>query len=199
VGAFSLIEAAQQYDTVAAACADEQVLVGTTSFRGRLARTSVKPIREVAPHLLTLAGTQRLAFLFGPERSGLTEEELALCHHLITVPTDPRFATLNLAQAVLIVAYELFVSGSVSPGLPVRNQASQEEREGMYAHLERTLLRIGFLSRSNPGHIMRSLRRIYSKAELTQRDVRILRGILSQMEWYVDEGKDLPPDRIEKP
>jgi tRNA/rRNA methyltransferase len=69
----------------------------------------------------------------------------------------------------------------------------------MFAHLEKTLIRIGFLSRGNPGHIMRSIKRLFSQAELTERDVQIIRGIMSQMDWYSREGVKMRPEEVEKP
>jgi tRNA/rRNA methyltransferase len=69
----------------------------------------------------------------------------------------------------------------------------------MFEHVEKTLIKIGFLSRSNPGHIMRSIRRLLSQAELTERDVQIVRGIMSQMEWYSNEGSKMNPDDLMKP
>jgi len=200
VNAFDLVEQASIYDSVEAALAEEQVVAGTTSFRGRKGRTRIDAPRTVAGKLLEAAQSQRVAILFGPERSGLNEAELAICQYLLSIPADPAFPTLNLAQAVLIVCYEFYAreednrSAEDPPAL-----ASQEELSGMYDHLERTLVNIGFLSTSNPGHIMRSLRRILSKSEMTPRDVKILRGIAKQMDWYIEQGRELSPERVRKP
>jgi tRNA/rRNA methyltransferase len=200
VSAFDLVEQASIYDSVEAALAEEHVVAGTTSFRGRKGRTRIDTPRAVAGKLLETARSQRVAILFGPERSGLNEAELALCQYLLSIPADPGFPTLNLAQAVLIVCYELYTreeDDRSGEDLPVL--ASQEELGGMYAHLERTLVNIGFLSTSNPGHIMRSIRRLLSKSEMTPRDVKILRGIARQMDWYIEQGRELPPERVRKP
>ncbi len=200
VSAFDVVERSTIYDSVEDALAEEQVVAGTTSFRGRKERTRIEAPRGIAGRLLEAAKSQRVAVLFGPERSGLNEAELALCQHLLSIPAAPEFPTLNLAQAVLIVCYEFYTraqDAASEAGIP--SLAAQEELSGMYDHLERTLVNIGFLSTSNPGHIMRSIRRILSKSEMTSRDVRILRGIARQMDWYIEQGRKLAPERVRKP
>ena len=200
VGAFDLVQRAEVFDTFEEAIADEQLVAGTTSVRGRRGKVRIEVPRILSPRLVEAAGSRRVAILFGPERSGLNEAELAVCQHLLSIPTVAEFPTLNLAQAVLVVCYELRTAGKAGRqvrALPVL--ASQDELTTMYGHLEDTLTRIGFLSSGNPGHIMRSLRRILSKSELTPRDVRILRGIAKQMDWFAEQGRKLDPDRVRKP
>jgi tRNA/rRNA methyltransferase len=198
VGAYPLVEGAAVYSTLGEATADQQVLVGTTSARGRRPKAPVRPVREMASGLVALAATQKVGLVFGPERRGLSEEVLARCRYLVTVPTTPAFPVLNLAQSVLIVAYELFLV-QAAPAAHPPDLAPEEDRERLFGHLEQTLLRIGFLSSSNPGHIMRSLRRMFARSDLTRREVRILRGILSQMDWFVESGRHLEPQRVRKP
>lgn len=198
VGAYALVEQARITGSFAEAVADLQVLVGTTSTRGRRPRAPLRTLREVAPELAELAAGQQVGLVFGPERRGLGEDILARCRYLVTIPADPQFPVLNLAQAVLITGYELF-QAQLSPNRVVADLAPESEREAMFAHIEATLLKIGFLSSSNPGHIMRSLRRLLARTDLTVREVRILRGIMSQMDWYVETGRMLDPDRVPKP
>lgn len=197
VGAYPLVQQARITDSFLDAVAEEEVLVGTTSTRGRRPRGPVRSIREAAPEIASLARSRRVGLVFGPERRGLDEEVLAACRFLVTVPTNPEFPVLNLAQAVLTVCYELSLVEGQEPTL-LPDLASQADREQMFEHLQETLLNIGFLSRSNPGHIMRSLRRLLARADLTRRDIRILRGIMSQMDWYITTGRDLPSERVIK-
>ncbi|GAB4120063.1 MAG: RNA methyltransferase [Acidobacteriota bacterium] len=198
VGAYPLVESAAVYSTFQEAAAEQQILVGTTSSRGRRPGVPVRAVREVAPELVALAATQRVGLVFGPERRGLGEEILARCRYLVTVPTTPDFPVLNLAQSVLLVAYELFLV-QPAPAAHIPDLAPEEDRERLFAHLEQTLLRIGFLSSSNPGHIMRSLRRLFARSDLSPREVKILHGILSQMDWFAESGRYLDPQRVRKP
>ncbi len=198
VGAYPLVEQAEIHPGFDEAAACQQVLVGTTSARGRRPPVPVRPVREVAPDLVALAASQRVGLVFGPERGGLNEEILARCRYLVTVPTDPDFPVLNLAQSVLIVAYELFlVQAHRAAQLP--ELAPEQDRQALFSHLQETLLRIGFLSSSNPGHIMRALRSMFARTDLTRREIRILRGILSQMDWFAETGRKLDPKRVRKP
>jgi tRNA/rRNA methyltransferase len=198
VTAFDLVERARIFDTVEAAVAEEQIVVGTTSARGRRLRTRIQSLRDLAPRLRAAAESQRVCLVFGPERGGLTEPELARCQYLLTIPSAEALPTLNLAQSVLLVAYE--IRNAVAPSqVSAVGLADQRSLDRMFAHVERTLTSIGFLSRQNPGHIMRAIRRFLSKSELTPRDVRIIRGVMSRMDWYVEQGYKLDPDRVRKP
>lgn len=180
------------------AVAGEHLLVGTTSSRDRRIKQKVYSPREVAPLVWKHARHQRVGILFGSERRGLTNRQLARCQYLVSIPSNPEYPVLNLAQAVLILAYEIYLAQGVGPasGLPL---VSQKEREEMFAHMQRVLVEIGFLSRSNPEHIMDDIRRFLARADLTPRDVRILRGMMSQVDWYVRQGRFLPPEKIKKP
>jgi tRNA/rRNA methyltransferase len=196
--AIDLVLEASLHESLSEAVADDHLVVGTSSARDRKSRQKVHTPREIAPLLAEQASLHRIALVFGPERGGLTEEQLSLCQYLVSIPADIDYPVLNLAQAVLILTYELFLASPLSrPGEDLQ-LTSQEQREEMFCHIERVLLAIGFLSSENPGHIMRSIRRFLGKAELTDRDVRIVRGIMAQMEWYAREGHRLPPDKVRK-
>jgi len=198
VGAYDLIEKAQVCPSVEEALTEESIVVGTTSVRGRKQKVRIYTPREIAPIIWDYALSQQVSILFGPERRGLAENDLALCQYLVSIPSSAGFPTLNLAQAVLILAYE--ISSFSSPAQHPRLQlAPESERNQMYQHMENVLIQIGFLSRGNPGHMMRSIRRLLSRAELTERDVQIVRGIMSQMEWYSKEGRKMTAREIEKP
>jgi TrmH family RNA methyltransferase len=198
LGAVSLVEGAEVFTTLEAALKDEHISVGTSSIRGRRQRTQLYTPRDLAPTLWKYLRDHRVCFVFGSERDGLSEEQLALCQYVVSVPTNPEFPTLNLAQAVMIMAYETRCCQEKDPAEKMA-LAPSAQREQMFDHVEEVLIEIGFLSRSNPGHIMRSIRRFLGAADLTDRDVQILRGIMSQMKWYVEEGRFLDSERVKKP
>ncbi len=125
---------------------------------------------------------ENIAFVFGRERSGLTNEELTFCHQLIYIPTNPEFSSLNLSAAVQLVVYELSLLSNGSCRQEKVKQdvpAATEDIERFYKHLHTTLVQIKFLDPDNPRLLMRRLRRLYSKSRPTRSEVKILRGILS--------------------
>lgn len=140
--------------------------------------------REAAPKLLAAATDGDAAVLFGTERIGLTNEDLEPCHALIHIPANPDYESLNLAQAVQVVAYELRVARELPPLRAERAAplASAEELERLYAHLDDVLHEIDFTDRQGGPHLMRRLKRIFGRAELDQLEVNILRGVLSAVQ-----------------
>ncbi len=119
----------------------------------------------------------------------MTNEELSLCHLYTRIPSSESFPSLNLAQAVMVLCYELFQSSETVQKEPIR-MASSEQVEKMFEHMEKTLLDIGFLEPENPKRIMRTLRRLFGRSQMEERDVRILQGIWSQMDWCLRKGKE---------
>jgi tRNA/rRNA methyltransferase len=169
-------------------------IAGTSARRGRNRGPFISP-RELAPEILSHAQRVPVAILFGPEDKGLTNRELDPCQALIAIPAHPQLSSLNLAQAVMIICYEIYLA-QIS-NLQWNPRAEKEFRpaqfqkvEGMYSHMEDLLLKIGFLDPKNPKRIMHTLRRIFGRAGLSERDVAIWRGIFRQMEWYVTRRKE---------
>lgn len=170
-----------------AAVGDCGLVVGATCRSG-LYRDSVVSPRALAPEIVATAAANRVALVFGPEESGLTNEDLRVCQRLMTIPTDAAYTSLNLAQAVLVCCYEVFLAAQgESPGVS-RPLAMAEQQELMYEKLKQALLRVGFLHKENPEHIMFALRRLFGRAGLEERDVRILLGMARQIEWYATSG-----------
>jgi TrmH family RNA methyltransferase len=124
-----------------------------------------------------------VAFVFGRESRGLTNDELKLCTHHLIIPTDREFASLNVAHAAAIVAYEIFKVACRPVGYQVRDfrPASIDTREKMYEQMERVLIQAGFLDASNPLRMMREIRRIFNSAKMDERDVTIVRGIFRKI------------------
>jgi tRNA/rRNA methyltransferase len=111
-----------------------------------------------------------------------------VCQRLLSIPADPVYPSLNVAQAVLLCCYEVFLAAQEPRAAEAKPLAIAERQELMYEKLKRSLLRVGFLHRDNPEHIMFALRRIFGRAGLEERDVRILLGMARQIEWYANQG-----------
>lgn len=182
-GADDVLENAQRADTLGEALATFHLSVGTSSRSVEWIPTVLRP-SELASKLTEFSADQRIALVFGPERTGLTNEHLQHCQWLTTIPTDPDFDSMNLAHAVAIVAYEVreqFCAPSLGRAL---QRADLAQVEDFVSGLQRCLDEIGFLNQQNPQQVMATLRQILSRASLEDRDVSILRGIVRQWGWY---------------
>ena len=181
-GADDVLQAARVTDDLADAVADCRVVMGS-SARVRSVPWPVLTPREAAPLALASAERAPVAFVFGRESSGLSNDELDLCTHLVHIPTNPAFSSLNVAMAVQVISYELRVASLSAPPetgpLGVGDIASNTEMEGLFAHLEQALDDIGFLDVRRSEKLMRRLRRLFHRATPDSDEVNILRGILS--------------------
>jgi tRNA/rRNA methyltransferase len=188
-----VLESAQHFESLKEAVADCGHVVATTCRLGSK-RSGARPPRELASHLLSLASSNQVALVFGPEDRGLSNAELSLCQTICTIPANPEFSSLNLAQAVLLICYECYLAAQGEPPPPPSPAlATQAELEALYGQMRPELERIGFLTGSHQEHVMVAIRRMLERAELTSREVRILRGIFQQMKWFAEEGhKKLP-------
>ncbi len=185
--AIELVSSAPTFSSLDEALTEENVVIGTTSAREREAKQRIHTPREIAALIRKYGESQRVALVFGPERSGLTDPQLARCQYLVSIPSNLDHPVLNLSQAVLVLAYEILTAGPLSSDDNLQ-VASDEERQQMFSDMQQVLLDIGFLNPHNPDHIMRSIRRFLGRADLTPRDVQILRGIMTQMKWYVSQS-----------
>jgi len=188
VAARDLLEGAVIFPTLREALSDCPFSVAATRRHGKY-RQEISTPEEIATKVRGVQGGGRVALVFGREDSGLTTEEVALCRWHATIPTAGDFGSLNLAQAVLLFAYELFRNAGGTVPRQERAPASGGELETLYGHMERTLLHIGFLNPQNPDHIMRTFRRIFARAELDSREVAVLRGMMAQVDWAADGFK----------
>jgi tRNA/rRNA methyltransferase len=170
------------HDDLADALAPFSHVVGTTARTGSHRQTLKSPAR-LAEELIPITQNNQVAILFGPESSGLSGLELKYCQSLVTIPTAD-FTSLNLAQAVMIIAYEIFLAAAEAPKSFVPRLANTHELEGMYAHLHETLARISFINPENPEYWMMSVRRFFGRIGLRAREVRMIRGICRQIVWY---------------
>ena len=153
-------------------------------------------VRDAAVRILAESRRAPAALVFGPERTGLTNEELEAAHALIRIPASPAYPSLNLAMAVQLVAYELFRAGeraaaSAPAGPPL---AGAQEMARLYAHFAQVLEEIEFRDRTQSGtHLMGRIRRFLQRAELDQNEVNILRGILTAVQSRRRHAGAQPP------
>jgi len=163
-------------------------LVLGTSARLRSLRWPIVNPREAAELAAKQTSQEKLALVFGRERSGLTNEELSHCHQLIHIPVDPDFFSLNLASAVQVVTYELRMrlanTKIEQPPEPGEYPAPADVMEGFFSHLEKTLIKVGYMNPENPRHLMPRLRRLFHRAEPTGNEINIMRGILKSFSNY---------------
>ena len=192
-----VLAARRTFPRVEDAIADCGLVFGTTARPG-LYREHARTPREWAPRILTAAADTPVALVFGPEDRGLSNAELTPCNHFIRIPSSPDYPSLNLAQSVMVVAYELFVAAGVfEPPAERSPEATSEHRERMFAMWERALRAIGFMDAEKSAHMMLGLRRVFARAPLTRADVRIFMGVARQTLWMAErcrEALGAPPD-----
>jgi tRNA (cytidine32/uridine32-2'-O)-methyltransferase len=208
-GADDLLASAERYDSLAEAIAGCRLVLGCTARSRRIALDELSP-REAAVrcHRTARSGAD-VALVFGRERTGLDNDELQLCHAAVHIPANPDYSSLNLAAAVQVLAYELrvaFCMDSASDVLPVaatrtgdeaRSEplATHAELEGFFSQLADTLDAIDFHKGRTPETAMRKLRRIFLRADLDARELRLLRGVLAdaqRMARLAGAGSDAP-------
>ncbi len=190
VHATDLLDARREVATLGEAVADCAAVVGTTA-RGGLYRATVQPPRVLAPEILRLAAQAPVAIVFGREDQGLHNDEIAQCTHLIRIPVDPRYQSLNLSQAVLIVAYELYsATGTyVSPVEEAVSLATQATKHALMAKWRQAMLDIGFMDEQKADHMMQGFQRIFSRGVRTDPDASIMLGAAHQMSWAGKHAK----------
>ena len=180
--AASVVEQMTVCDTLKEALAEMNYVVGTTARLGGQRKVVSSP-GKLVEKLIPLSDQNKIALLFGPEDRGLTNVEIRCCDVLVNIPTA-EFASLNLAQAVMILCYELFCFTQEKPGVFAPRLANRHELDAMYAQLKDVLMRISFINPDNPDYFMSNLRRFFSRMQLRAKEVTIIRGICRQIDWY---------------
>jgi len=178
-----ILESAVVVDDLQQAIADCNVVIGTSARHERNLRWDTFEPRHCGEFVgECLAESKKVAIVFGRERSGLTNEELSMCHHLVHIPTNPDYSSLNVASAVQILSYECRVGAqdikAVSHELD-EEIISADDMEGFYQHLEAALVEVEFLDPENPRYLMPRLRRMYGRIKVTRSELSLLRGMLS--------------------
>lgn len=195
--ALEVVERARVVETLAEAITDCSWVVGSSARPRHLGDAPLLPW-EAASRAVQTAASASVALVFGCERTGLTNEELQLCHAVTQIPTNPGYSSLNLSQAVQVLCYELRKASLSADARPVASKQdhpwyappTNEEMERYYEHLERVLMATGFLDPANPRLLMRRLRQLFNRAAPDRNELNILRGILSSVEK--PKGRRLP-------
>jgi TrmH family RNA methyltransferase len=183
-GATDILDNAMVVSSLAEALTDCVYVAGASARSRTISWPSMGP-RDCAERMISESNNGKVAAVFGPEKSGLHNDDLDLCHTLLTIPTDPGFSSLNIAMAVQVVTYELRVASLLDRGPVFESEAppaTGEEMEHFYAHLEQVLNEIRFLDPENPRHLMRRLRRLFIRTRPDKNEVNILRGILTAID-----------------
>ncbi len=185
-GADPVLERARLFDTLDAAIGDLQHVYATTARDRYMVKRVVTP-RQAAGEMRGLIGAgQAFGILFGPERMGLLNDHLSLAETIVTVPLNPSFSSLNLAQAVLLIGYEWFTAGDATPPsvLPTGNSepATKEELHRFFEHLEEELDRSGFLRNlEKRPSMVRNIRNLFQRAHCTEQELRTLHGVITAL------------------
>ena len=189
--AFDVVENMEVYSDLKEALAPYQYVVGATARLGRQRQALLSP-SNLSEKLVSISVNNRIAIVFGPEDRGLSNTDIRLCHALVNIPTA-EFSSLNLAQAVMVICYELFTAGRKQDNEHQPRLASRHELEGMYDQLKDVLVRIGYINPENPDYWMNKLRRFFNRIQLRAGEVSIIRGICRQVDWYgrkrYDDGR----------
>lgn len=191
--ATGLLNDRKVFQTLEEALADCTVVAGTSARTGMYRDHAGLP-REIAPVVIDSAAHHKCALVFGREDTGLTNEELALCTHIINIPSSEIYRSLNLSHAVMVCCYELFQFAEGPTYRPPRERAHEatgEMRDRLYDEWGNMMLESGFCKPDKLTHMMMGLRRIFSRGKLTDNDVKILLGIARQTRWVARQWKAL--------
>ena len=183
------LDARKEYATLAEAVADCTIVAGTSARTGFYRDTAYSP-REFAPVALENAAHHKVALVFGREDKGLHNEELALCTHIIQIPSSERYTSLNLSHAVMVTCYEIFTaSGIFQPAEEKAEDANSEMRERMFDAWREMMIQTEFTHDQKLEHMMMGLRRIFNRGKLTVPDVKILLGLAKQSIWVSEQWR----------
>lgn len=185
-GADDIVNGAQIVESLADAVADCKLVIGT-SARPRGIELPGLSARECGQLTISESQSCDVALVFGREHAGLTNEELMICNYHVMIASNPDYSSLNLAQAVQVLAYECRISAleRLSPHKKIKDDVDFADAEQMtlfYQHLKKVLIDIEFLKPSNPKKLMQRLKRLFNRARLESNEVNILRGIFTNIE-----------------
>ncbi len=183
-GATDVLDAASVVSTLSEALTDCVYVAGTSARSRAITWPSMGP-RDCAERMMLEGKKGKVAAVFGPEKTGLHNDDLDLCHTLLTIPTNPDFSSLNLAMAVQVLTYELRVASALDSGPGFESEAppaTGDEMEHFYDHLEQVMIDLEFLNPNNPRLLMRRLRRMFIRARPDKNEVNILRGFLAAID-----------------
>jgi tRNA/rRNA methyltransferase len=180
--ASDILEKSKFYPDLKEALATFNYVVGTTARLGGERQVVCTPL-NLCEKLISISVENRIAILFGPENKGLSNEALRYCHVLVNIPTA-EFSSLNLAQAVMILCYEIFNAGRGETEEFTPRLANRHELNGMYDQLKDILVRISYINSENPDYWLNHFRRFFTRLQLRAKEVNIIRGLCRQVDWY---------------
>ncbi len=190
--AADILSNAEVFDNIQDAVKDCRLVVGASVRTRSLPSRLVTP-RELVNIIENNPQNVPIAILFGTENSGLTNDELHLCHNQVYIPTNPDYSSLNLASAVQLISYEMRLAFSTMKQLPTQRVTANEERitreqlDGLLAHFDQVMSQSGYLNPEHKKQIDNRMSRLLSKAEITESENRMLRGFLSSVESGLDK------------
>lgn len=167
-----------------------QLIIATSARTRGIALPHLLPA-HCAELIASKSEKTAVAIVFGRESTGLTNEELLRCHYQVVIPSNPEYSSLNLSQAVQIIAYELrlkLLAPTIQAKYSRDHAATAEEIEQFYQHLAELMTTIDFLKPSNPRRLMQRIRRLFNRTQLEHMEVNILRGILSQIQYALSRS-----------
>ncbi len=188
-GAHGILDRRKTVSSLQEAIADCHLVAGMTARHRSLPWPEMNP-QHISQEIISKGVGSRVALVFGREHSGLTNDELALCNYMVSIPTNPEFSSLNVASAIQVMCYEIYQKflseqPSSNNGYKLAEEmATAGELEGYFSHLQQVLNATEFLDPDNPGLLMQRLRRLYQRIDMSRTEVNILRGILSSVEKY---------------
>jgi tRNA/rRNA methyltransferase len=194
----SVLHKSRSVGSFGEAVGDCVLVVGTSARLGGLFRhQNLRTPNEAMPEVMAALASGQVAFVFGPEATGLTNEEVSRCHFLLTIPAEESYPVLNIAQAVAICLYELYQAWNQhSEPAQVQDIAPLAEQERLFEHLEHALQAIHFLWDERSAAQMHAIRHLLGRAKLSPMEAKILLGVARQIRWYV---QNYPPTNYQPP
>jgi tRNA/rRNA methyltransferase len=198
-GADRVLDQAQIYQSIPEAIADLVHVYASTARDRGMVRREVTPRQAAAEMRAHIGAGEPCGVLFGPERTGLLNDDLTFADTVLTVPLNPGFSSLNLAQAVMIVGYEWYTAGNEAPRETLHTglsrPATKAELVNFFEHLEEELVRNGFLrNRESRPSMVRNLRSLFERAHCTEQELRTLHGVVTAFAGPRVRAKDAGPD-----
>ena len=193
----TMLDNLKTFPTLEEAVADCTVVAGTSARTGFYRDHAYLP-REIAPIVLESAAHHKAALVFGREDKGLFNEEIAVCTHIINIPSSDLYRSLNLSHAVMVCCYELFLlanNPSYAPPEECSPEANGKLRERLYEAWSDMMLETEFCEKEKLDHMMLGLRRIFSRGKLTENDAKILLGLAKQSRWVAAELERLRTEK----
>lgn len=189
-GACDILQSLKTVDSMADAIEGCSLVIGTSARNRTLDWPMLEP-RQAGEKLAAEGSHGPVAIVFGRENHGLSNEELQRCHYHVSIPANPEYSSLNLAQAVQLICYETRVAYLAQQDVEPETEAYPlvEDQERFFVHLEQTLTRTGFIIKNHPGQVMTKLRRLFTRARIESHEMNILRGILTSIDKKVGKSE----------